>query len=108
MTAGDMITLPCYQKEADMSPCTIPEHSRAQSISVESVVTLLNRVDPLVSKLKLLSDLSPLVDDAPLEDKGRVAIGLLEIVADYVEQLEAVLILFSNRLPRPHAVEEDR
>jgi hypothetical protein len=67
---------------------------------IEKIITLLNAIDPLVSKLSLLGELSPLVDEAPLEDKGRVAIGLLEIVADYVKQLEGVLALFTNRLPR--------
>jgi hypothetical protein len=28
-------------------------------------------------------------------------VGLLEIVADYVEQLDGALTLFANRLPRP-------
>jgi hypothetical protein len=67
---------------------------------VEPVVEFLNIVDPLVSKLKLIGDLSPLVDESPIEDKVRVTVGLLEIVADYVEQLEGALALFANRLPR--------
>jgi hypothetical protein len=75
------------------SPCTLP---------VRVVIELLNTVDPLVAKLKLLGDLSPLVDEASIDDKGRVAIGLLELVSDYVAQLEGALALFSNRLPHRH------
>jgi hypothetical protein len=70
------------------------------------IVDFLNRVDPLISKLKLLGDLSPLVDDSPLEDKGRVAIGLLEIVADYVEELEGAIAMFANRVPRGCRLED--
>jgi hypothetical protein len=78
-----------------------PENSAPRcTLPAEQVITLLNTLDPLVSKLKLLGDLSPLVDDASIEDKGRVAIGLLEIVADYVEQLDGALTMFANRLPR--------
>jgi hypothetical protein len=80
-----------YAPENSCPWCTLP---------VEQVIELLNRIDPIVSKLKLLGDLSPLVDDSSIEDKGRVAIGLLEIVADYVEQLDGALTMFSNRLPR--------
>ena len=80
-----------------MSPYTLP---------TAQVIELLNTLDPLVSKLKLLGDLSPLVDDSSLEDKGRVAIGLLEIAADYIEQLDRALTMFANRLPRPRAVEQ--
>jgi hypothetical protein len=72
------------------TPCTMP---------VEKIIALLNTIDPLISKLKLLGGLSPLVEEASMEDKGRVAIGLLEIVADYVEHLEGALALFANRLP---------
>jgi hypothetical protein len=59
-------------------PCTMP---------VEQIITLLNTIDPLVSKLKLLGDLSPLADEAPMADKGR---------------LEGALARFANRLPRCH------
>jgi hypothetical protein len=61
---------------------------------------LLNEVDPLVARLVLLGQLSPLVDEAPMEDKARVAIGLLEISLESAERLEAVLTLFTHRLPR--------
>jgi hypothetical protein len=71
------------------------------NLPLETIVHVLNTPDPLVSKLKLLGDLSPLVDEAPEPDRGRVAIGLLEIVADYTQQLETVLATFTNRLPRP-------
>lgn len=72
----------------------------------DCVVDFLNRVDPLIAKLKLLGDLSPLVDDSPLEDKGRVAVGLLEIVADYVEELQGAIAMFANRVPRGCRLEE--
>jgi hypothetical protein len=75
-----------------------PQYTRC-TIPVDSVMTLLNTIDPIITKIKLIGDLSPLVDDAPLDDKGRVAIGLLEIVADYVTELEEALTLFTNRLP---------
>jgi hypothetical protein len=73
---------------------------------VEQVVECLNIVDPLVSKPKLIGDLSPLVDELPIEDKGRVAVGLLEIVAEFVEQLEGALALFANRFPRGRREED--
>jgi hypothetical protein len=79
-----------HDADPQYTPCTMP---------VEKIIALLNTIDPLISKLKLLGDLSPLVDEASMEDKGRVAIGLLEIVADYVEHLEGALALFANRLP---------
>jgi hypothetical protein len=89
---------PMYAPENSCPRCTLP---------VEQAMMLLNTLDPIVSKLKLLGDLSPLVDDSPIVDKGRVAIGLLEIVADYVEQLDGALTMFANRLPRPRVLGED-
>jgi len=80
-----------HAPENSFPRCTLP---------AAQVIELLNTIDPLVSKLKLLGDLSPLVDDSPVEEKGRVAIGLLEIVSDYVERLEGALTLFANRVPR--------
>jgi hypothetical protein len=76
---------------AQYTGCTMP---------VQPVLTFIDILDSVVSKLKALADLSPLVDEAPMEDKGRVAIGLLDIVSDYVEQLDGAIALFSNRLPR--------
>ena len=84
-----------------------PENSAPRcTLPVEQVMTLLNTLDPLVSKLQLLGNLSPLVDDSSIEDKGRVAIGLLEIVADYVEQLDSALTMFAHCLPRCHYAED--
>jgi hypothetical protein len=76
-----------------------PQYNKC-SLPLDTVISLLNTIDPIISKIKLIGDLSPLVDDAPIEDRGRVAIGLLEIVSDYVAQLEGALALFANRLPR--------
>jgi hypothetical protein len=70
------------------------------TLPAAKIVEFLNTIDPMIGKLKLLGDLSPLVDEAPADDKGRVAIGLLELVSDYVEQLEAAVRMFANRVPR--------
>jgi hypothetical protein len=80
-----------HDTDPQYTPCTIP---------VDSVMTLLNTIEPILTKIKLIGDVSPLVDEAPIKDRGRVAIGLLESVSDYTAQLEGALTLFSNQLPR--------
>jgi hypothetical protein len=46
--------------------------------------------------LLLTRDVSPLVDESP--DKGRIAIGVLEIAADYAQRLEQRLTIASERM----------
>jgi hypothetical protein len=46
---------------------------------------LSDTLDPIIGKLDTLTELTPLVDAS--QDKGRLAIGLMVIIKDYVQQL---------------------
>jgi hypothetical protein len=78
----------------------------------DELTDLLNDLNPLVDALLLLTrDLAPLVDESP--DKGRIAIGVLEITADYAQRLERRLTIAGERrrglfcCPPPAADEEE-
>jgi hypothetical protein len=53
-----------------------------------TIIEVLNEMDPVVTNLALMAELSPLVNESP--ERGRLAIELLEIMADYISQLEAL------------------
>jgi hypothetical protein len=53
------------------------------------VIHALNEIQPITDKLRLLTELAPLVDESP--DKGRLAIGLLEMAQDYLTLLDQAL-----------------
>jgi hypothetical protein len=53
-----------------------------------TIIEVLNEMDPVVTNLALMAELSPLVNESP--ERDRLAIELLEIMADYISQLEAL------------------
>ena len=78
-----------------------PQMNKPQScISFHTIMDFLNETDILVDKLQLIGELGPYVDEAPIEQKARLAIGLLSLVADYTAELSALSDAFTQNLPR--------
>lgn len=59
------------------------------------VINALNEIMPIMDKLRLLTELAPLIDESP--DKGRLGVGLLEIAHDYLVQLDQALDALARR-----------
>jgi hypothetical protein len=69
-------------------------------MACDDMIDFLNDLNPMVDAILLLTrDLAPLVDESP--EKGRLAIGVLEITADYAQRLEHRLSVEGERRRLP-------
>jgi hypothetical protein len=75
-------------------------------VSIHTINDFVNTLDGLVAHIQAIADCGPYIDEAGLEDKGRLGVALLAIIGDYAHELAAVSDAFAESLPRVPLVED--
>ena len=74
-------------------------------VHVHTVIDFVNEADSLIAHIQDACACGPYIDGAPVEEKARLAIGLLGIIGDYAQELSALSDAFAESLPRRALVE---